>query len=122
MTTTLNKGVVDPELKSALDALRAGIASAAPASELHALQRQVDAIDVKLANRSFGDSSFGSGSTLLQTIRENESIARLLKDRRGTAVLHLNGSEYADLMDRKSIISATTSGSTGGDSLTPVGT
>ena len=36
--TMSNKGVVDAELKSALDALRAGIAGAAPLSTLQALQ------------------------------------------------------------------------------------
>src|SRR5882724_71759 len=99
-----NKGVIDPELKSALDALRAGIAGAAPASKLQELQRQVDCMDVKLAQKMVGDSSFGTGSTLLNTIQENESVQRILKDRRGSAVLHLKGREYAELMDRKSII------------------
>jgi len=70
----------------------------------------------------YGDSSFGSGAaSLLKTVQENESVARLLKDRRGTAVLHLKGNEYAELMNRKSIISATTSGSAGGDALNPLG-
>ena len=115
--------VIDPELKTALDALRAGIAAAAPASKLDQLQAQVDAIDVRLATKMHGDiNGFGSGaSTLLKNIQENESVARLLKDRRGSAVLHLSGAEYAELMDRKSIISATTSGSAGGDTLNPVG-
>lgn len=113
---------IAPELKTALEALRTGIEAAAPASKLAALQAQVDAIDVALATKHFGDSSFGtSRSTLLQTIRENESISRLLKDRRGTAVLHLKGAEISDLMDRKTIISNTTSGSTGSDTLNPVG-
>jgi HK97 family phage major capsid protein len=113
---------IAPELKTALDALRAGIESAAPASKLQQLQSQVDAIDMKLATKMYGDSSFGNGrSTLLQTIQEHEGIARLLKDRRGTAVLHLKGREYADLMDRKTIISNITSGSAGTDTLNPVG-
>jgi len=117
-----NKGVTDPTLKAAIDALREGIAAAAPASKLTKLQMQVDAIDMKLATKMISDSSFGNGgSTLLTTIRENDSIARLLKDRRGTAVLHLKGGEYAELMNRKSIISAVTGGSQGGDTLNPVG-
>jgi HK97 family phage major capsid protein len=120
MPTMPNK-VLDPELKSALDALRAGIAGAAPVSKLQALQTQVDAIDVRLATKMFSDPSFGNGSTLLKTIQENESVQRILKDRRGSAVLHLKGREYAELMDRKSIISAVTSGSAGGDALNPVG-
>jgi HK97 family phage major capsid protein len=123
MATPATK-VIDPELKSALDALRAGITAAAPASKLNALQAQVDAIDARLATKHYnGGFGFGSGptSTLLRNLQENESVSRILKDGRGTAVLHLKGAEYAELMDRKSIISATTSGSAGGDTLTPVG-
>ncbi len=115
-----NKGVIDPELKTALDALRAGIAGAAPASKLQALQTQVDAIDTRLATKMYGDPSFGT-SSLFNTIHENESIQRLLKDRSGKATIHLKGPEYRELMSRKSIISVITSGSAGGDALNPVG-
>jgi HK97 family phage major capsid protein len=114
------KNLIDPELKSAIDALRAGIAAAAPASTVQRLQAQVDAIDVKIATKHYADD-FGTRSTLLKNLQENESISRLLRDRRGAAVLHLKGSEYAELMDRKSIISGITSGSTGSDTLNPVG-
>jgi HK97 family phage major capsid protein len=113
--------VLDPEVKAMLDGLRTSIAAAAPLSKVTAIQAQLDALDSKMAHRHSGESSFGTPSTLLKTIEENEGISRLLKDRRGTAVLHLKGNEYAELMDRKSIISATTSGSAGSDSLAPVG-
>jgi HK97 family phage major capsid protein len=112
---------LDPELKSALAALRAGIAAAAPASKLIALQTQVDAIDARLASKHFGDSNFGHESRLLKNLNENESVHRLLKDRRGRAVLHFKGSEVSELFDRKSVISATGSGSDGEDTLLPVG-
>jgi HK97 family phage major capsid protein len=113
---------VDPELKAALTALREGIAAAAPAAKLSSLQAQVDAIDLKLASKIIGDSSFGSGAaSLLKSLQENESLARVLKDRRGSAVLHLKGAEVYELMNRKSIISATVSGSASGDTLAPVG-
>jgi HK97 family phage major capsid protein len=122
-TPVINKGIIDPQLKAAFDDLRDGIAAAAPATKLAKLQSQVDAIDMKIADRpGNGFSSFGQGSTsLLQTIQENESIARLIKDKRGNAVLHLKGNEYAELMNRKSIISGVTSGSAGSDTLNPVG-
>jgi HK97 family phage major capsid protein len=121
MTTPANKSAIDPELKSSLDALQSAIAAAAPASQLKQLQRQFDALEVKIASKHFGDSSFGARSTLLSTLKENESVSRLLRDRRGSAVIHLKNAEYAELMDRKSIISATTSGTSEGDALTPVG-
>jgi HK97 family phage major capsid protein len=120
---TMPKGVVDPELKSALDALREGIANAVPASSLQKLQIQVDAIDCKLATKHYGDfSSFGNGAASLQkNLSENEGIQRLVRDKRGTAVLQLKGAEVAELMSRKTIISGITSGSTGTDTLNPVG-
>jgi HK97 family phage major capsid protein len=112
---------LDPETKALFDGLRTSIAAATPLSKHAALQAQVDAIDTKMAQKHFSDSSFGRPSTLLKTIQENEGIARLLKDRRGSAVLHLKGSEYSELMSRKSIISSTVSGTSEGDALAPVG-
>jgi HK97 family phage major capsid protein len=88
-------------------------------AELADVRAQADGIDVKMAGRH--EVSFGSPSTLLKTVQENESIARLLKDRRGSAVLHLKGSEYRELMDRKSIISSTATGNNSGDPFAPVG-
>jgi hypothetical protein len=117
--TMSNKGVIDAELKSALAGLHSKLDAAAPAAALRDLQSQVDAIDVRLAQKH--SMGFGTPSTLLKNLQENESISRILRDKRGAAVLHLKGSEYAELMDRKSIISGITSGSAGTDTLNPVG-
>jgi HK97 family phage major capsid protein len=83
------------------------------------LQTQVDALDVKLAQKHVSDQ--GQGPTLVKSFRENESIQRLLKDRSGKAVIQIKGSEIAELMERKTIISGITSGSAGTDTLNPVG-
>jgi HK97 family phage major capsid protein len=83
------------------------------------LQTQVDALDVKLAQKHIADQ--GQGPTLVKTFRENESVQRLLKDRSGKAVIQIKGNEVEELMSRKSIISGITSGSAGGDALNPVG-
>lgn len=83
------------------------------------LQTQVDALDVKLAQKHVSDQ--GQGPTLIKTFHENESIQRLLKDRSGKAVIQIKGSEIAELMERKTIISNITSGSAGTDTLNPVG-
>jgi hypothetical protein len=69
-----------PELKSALDALRAGIAAAAPAARLQALQQQVDSIDLKLADRHTADVS---GPTFAEKLEQSEDFARLLRNRKG---------------------------------------
>jgi len=83
------------------------------------LQTQVDAMDVKLAQKHIADQE--QGPTLVKSFRENESVQRLLKDRSGKAVIQIKGNEVAELMNRKSIISGITSGSAGGDTLNPVG-
>jgi len=88
-------------------------------ANLTKLQTQIDAIDVKLAQKHLADAN--AGPTLVKTIQENESVQRLLKDRSGKAVIQIKGREVAELMDRKSIISGITSGSAGGDALNPVG-
>jgi HK97 family phage major capsid protein len=110
--------VIHPELKTALENLRAGIESAAPASALQKLQTQVDAIDIAIANKQF---SGPVGKTFADTFRENESISRILRDRKGHAVIELDGRQTADLMSRKTIISDIVSGSAGSDTLNPVG-
>lgn len=83
------------------------------------LQTQVDALDVKLAQRLIADQ--GQGPTLVKTFQENESVQRLLKDRSGKAVIQLKGRDIEELMSRKSIITGVTSGTAGGDPLNPVG-
>jgi HK97 family phage major capsid protein len=105
MTIPANKAVLDPELKSALDALRAGIAAAAPQTKLASLQAQVDAIDVKLATKIFGDSngSFG-GTPLIESLKADEGVARLLKDKRGSAVFTLDAKQAHQVLQRKTTL------------------
>jgi HK97 family phage major capsid protein len=129
MPTPSTPSPLAQEMKATLGKIEAAQKGFASKSELAALQtqygqmqRQIDAVDVAMSTKHFGDSSFGSGAaSLLKNIEENESVSRLVRDKRGTAVLHLKGNEYAELMNRKSIISATTSGSAGGDTMNPVG-
>ena len=83
------------------------------------LQTQVDAMDVKLANKHIAEQA--QGPTLLKTFREDEGLQRLMRDRKGHAVINLKGQEVVDLMERKTIISNITSGSAGSDTLNPVG-
>lgn len=83
------------------------------------LQAQVDAIDVKLAQKMVADA--GQGPTLVKSFRENESVQKILRDKKGHVVIDIKGDQIAELMSRKSIISGTTSGSAGSDTLNPVG-
>jgi HK97 family phage major capsid protein len=109
------------EFKTHFDSLRKMIGELPSKDTVTKMQTQLDALDVKMATHHYADSSFGAPSTLVKTITENEDVHRLLRDRRGRAVLNLKGREVAELFDRKSIISATTSGSAGSDTLNPVG-
>jgi hypothetical protein len=73
------------------------------------LQSQVDAIDVKLADRH--NDGFGAhGKSLVDLLKEEESVARLIRDRKGTAVINLKGADVA-LLEQKTTI---TSGAVGG--------
>jgi HK97 family phage major capsid protein len=119
MTTPATKTVLDVELKDMLTQLRSGISNAAPKDQVVKLQQQVDALDVKMTERHFGD--FEQPSTLLKTFQENESVARLVHDHKGHAVITIKGRDMADLMSRKTVISDVVSGSNGSDVLNPVG-
>lgn len=88
-------------------------------TNLDKLQVQVDALDVKLAQKHIAEQ--GQGSTLIKTFQEDEGIAKLLRDRKGHVVVTIKGKDMADLLDRKTIISDVVSGSSGSDTLNPVG-
>lgn len=102
MTTPTNKGI-DPELKSALDALREGIAAAAPAAKLQQLQAQVDSIDIQLAHKHSADVI---GPSFREKLQSNEDFARLIRDRKGTARLNISGKDLADFERKTTITSA----------------
>jgi HK97 family phage major capsid protein len=65
------------------------------------LQKQVDALDVKLAEKH--NQTVEQGNGVDKAIKECESLHRLMKDRRGSAVLQLKA---ADLMERKTTITS----------------
>lgn len=76
-------------------------------TKIDALQKQVDAIDVKLAERHAVEAKTGS---LEKTLKESDSFARLLRDKRGSGVVHLKGADVAELMERKTTITSSAVG------------
>jgi HK97 family phage major capsid protein len=84
------------------------------------MQQQLDGLDVKLAEKHNNDAT-PPGASLIKKVQESESLTRLMRDRKGSAVIQLKGREVMDLMSRKSIISATATGTAGGDALAAVG-
>jgi HK97 family phage major capsid protein len=94
------------EIKNALDEIRT-LAAANP--QLISLQKQVDAIDVKLAG---GGGRFGGEEqrSLYDAFDEDDGLKRLIKDKRGNATIHLKGAD-ALLLQRKTTISEIAAGS-----------
>jgi HK97 family phage major capsid protein len=72
-----------------------------------AVQKQVDAIDLKLAAKHTADAP---DKPLADTFSENESVARLMKDKRGRAVITLDGKSASKLMERKTTFLSTGAG------------
>jgi HK97 family phage major capsid protein len=103
------------ELKQALDT---AIRNKADIGTVQKMQTQLDALDVKLAQKHGGGVQQKS---LADELRENESISRLLRDQKGSAYIDLSPSQTSAIMGRKSIITAITAGTSGGDPLAPVG-
>jgi HK97 family phage major capsid protein len=102
MPTPTNKGI-DPELKALLTSLKESIASAAPASAVEALQKQYDALDIKLAAKHSADVS---GPSFAEKLEQNEDFARLIRDRKGVARINLSGKDLEHFERKTTITSA----------------
>lgn len=95
---------MNPELKAALDAIRAGIATTE--QKQLAMQTQLDAIDSARAG------FFAAGiqqKSLLDHLKENDQVGRLLSDKRGKAVINLHGADSL-LLSRKTTITELAAG------------
>jgi HK97 family phage major capsid protein len=122
MTVAANGTSPTLEMKQTLLELKKGLEEAvekkASIQTVSKLQAQVDAIDVKLAQRFVGNVQQKS---LVDELKENESVSRLLHDRKGRAYIELSPQQTSAIMARKTVISAIGSGSDGEDTLNPVG-
>jgi len=94
--------------KAAEEQQKNGTMAESTKTAVESLQKQYDALDVKLADKIAQDVP--AGGTLEKTIKESESMQRLMKDRRGSAVIQLKGKDIDELMGRKTTI---TSGAVG---------
>jgi len=70
---------------------------------IEGLQKQVDAIDVKLAERQVASPA---EPTILEELQQNESVCRLMKNRSGHAVFSLKGANAVNLLERKDTITS----------------
>ena len=122
MTLAANGNSPTLELKATLAELKQGLAEAiekkASIETVTRMQTQLDALDVKLAERHVSGLP---AKSLVDTLRENESVSRILRDKKGRAYVDLDEKQIGALMGRKSVITAIASGSNGEDTLNPVG-
>ena len=90
------------ELKSAV-----GEHAAMLAGRIDTLQRQVDAIDVKMAGRIGGGADFGSAGSvterLIEKMKQDEMCCRTFRDKKGNFILNFSGDDCL-LLERKSTL------------------
>jgi HK97 family phage major capsid protein len=68
---------------------------------IDALQKQLDAIDVKLAAKH---AAGVPDKTIVEVLTESEDVARLLRDKKGRAIVNFNGANAERLWERKTIL------------------
>jgi len=72
-----------------------------------ALQQQVDSMDLQLQQAQRLTQAIVTGSAIKKTMDESESLNRLLKDRRGTAVINFKDAAMVEFMQHKTTITET---------------
>lgn len=111
------------ELKQTLAELKQGLAEAiatkASVETVTKMQTQLDALDLKLAGNHSNSGPFPK--SLADELKEDESVQRILHDKKGRCYLDLDAHQASSILGRKTIISNITSGSAGSDTLNPVG-
>jgi HK97 family phage major capsid protein len=99
------------EIQSAVTAMRTNNESLT--QKMVGMQTQLDAID--RTTKSLPTFGFTGGpSALYKTFDESEDIQRLVRDRRGKAVLHIKGDAFRE-MQRKTVLTENVTGSIGSD-------
>jgi hypothetical protein len=97
------------EMKEARTQLPEAVKAKADAPTVTALQRQVDAIDIKLAERH---ATGIPEKSLLSFLEEDEGLQKFMRDRpRGSYSLNLDAKQAARLMERKTAIDSVAVGS-----------
>ena len=71
-----------------------------------AMQNQLDALDLAAVGRMMGTPA----RSMKSLFKENESLARLLSDRKGRAILNFSGAEAAQILERKTTVTSSAVG------------
>ena len=91
------------EFKSHFDNLKTMIAELPSKDAVTRIQAHVDLLDAKMQTRIVGDSSFGAPS-LVEQLKSNEDVSRLLRDKKGTAILNFDAKTTASIMQYKTVL------------------
>jgi HK97 family phage major capsid protein len=95
---------VDLELKTALDSIGGTVQAFKAQQDL--MQKQLDAVDVSLKERHAGAAT----PDFVSKLQANEQFLRLMHDRKGSAIIKLEGKDALDLLQRKATITASGQG------------
>jgi len=96
---------METELKSILDGISTTVTGFD--GKFNSLQKQVDAIDLATKQRLAGGVAQPSYA---DAFKESEDLQRVLRNRKGSAVIKLEGKSVADLMQRKTTLTETGQG------------
>jgi HK97 family phage major capsid protein len=92
-------------ISEVLDGIKGSVESVVEAQRMQ--QQQIDAIDVATQHKHIGESQ---APAFEEKLKSNEGFQRLLHDRRGRAILTLTGKDAADMLQRKTTLTATGQG------------
>src|SRR5437867_13250770 len=95
---------IEREIKAVKDQIIAAIQGKADAATVFEMQQQLDALDVKLAERYVAANPPQGLETLLN---ENDQIQRIMRDKKGVAYITLP----ANILERKTTITQAAVGS-----------
>jgi HK97 family phage major capsid protein len=94
---------LDIELKGALDGIRESVTTFKTRQD--EMQRQLDGIDKKMVDRIGGGGA--EGKSLSDVLKENDAVARLIRDKKGQAVITLKSVD----LERKTTVTSSAAGS-----------
>lgn len=97
---TLQTDLTTHFAKAAEESKARGTMAEETKTKIDALQKQLDAVDVKLAEKH---AAGVPDKTIAEELKENEDVARLIKNGKGQAMHTFKGKNAAVLMERKTI-------------------
>jgi HK97 family phage major capsid protein len=92
-----------PDLETQIKSIRDEIIAKVGGNveQVDKMQKQLDALDCKLAQRHIADA--GGAPSLVDTLKGNDAVARLVHDRRGRAVIELDEKQTARIFHKSTL-------------------